>query len=123
MAEHLGEPVDSRVPESLVGFEPVVRALERARVDPAVVNASANSAFHEPCLLQRLDVLRCRGKRHPVGSSELSNGLFPLSEPLEHRSPGAVTERAKDKIESLLFNHKVEYIASLGIVNRSVEYL
>ena len=123
MAQHLGESVDSGIPQSLVGFQPVVCALEWTRVNAAVVNASAHCAFHKSRLLQGLDVLRCCCKGHAIGSRKLSYGLLSFREPLEHRSPRSVTERAKHKIESLMFNHKVEYIQCLMIVNRSVEYV
>ena len=47
MAEQLDESFDPRVPEAFVAAEPAVGALERSRVDAAVVDAPANGAVHE----------------------------------------------------------------------------
>src|SRR5689334_19244220 len=112
MAKQLDEPLDARVPEAFVTAEPVVGASEWPRVDAAVVDTTADGAFHESCPLEGLDVLRCRSKRHLVRRGELADCLLALGEPLEHRAPGVVAKRAEDEIESggRLFNHRVEYM-------------
>jgi hypothetical protein len=123
MAKQLDESLDTRIPEALIAAEPIVGALERPRIDAAVVDASADGAFHEPGPLEGLDVLGCRGEGHPVRCRELANGLFTFGEPLEHRAPGVVAESAEDEVELhlLLFNHTVEHIQMPWIVNRFVE--
>lgn len=123
MAEQLGEPPDTRIPEAFVGAEPVVGALERTRIDAAVVDASTHCAFHEARPLQGLDVLRRRRERHPIRCRELADGQLPFSEPLEHGTPSVIAERPEDEVESrpCLFNHKVEYITRQTIVNRFIE--
>src|SRR5438105_3681334 len=124
MAEQLGEPPDARIPEAFVGAEPVVGALQRPRIDTAVVDASTHGAFHEAGPLQCLDVLRRRSERHPIWCRELADGPLPVAEPLEHGAPSRVAERPEDEVESplSLFNHVVEYISRSAIVNPFVEY-
>lgn len=123
MAEQLDEPFDPRIPEALVAPEPVVGALERLRVDAAVVDAPPNGAFYEPGPLQRLDVLRGRGERHPIRRRELANGVLTFCQPLEHGAPGLVTECAENDVESpsMMFNHEVEDSCARSIVNCPVE--
>src|SRR5438132_7939518 len=123
MAEQLDEPFDPRVPKAFVAAEPVVGALERSRVDAAVVDASADGAFHEPGSFQRLDVLRGRGERHPIWRRELADGVLTLGKSLEHGPPGLVTECAEDEVEpgAIMFNHTVEDSADRSVVNRPVE--
>lgn len=123
MAEQLDEPFDPRIPEALVAAEPVVGALERSRVDAAVVDAPAYGAFHEPGPIQRLDVLRGRGERHPIWRRELANSVLALCKSLEHAAPGLVTECAEDEVEPrvIMFNHTVEDNVGRPIVNRAVE--
>lgn len=112
MPEQLDQPLDARIPEAFVVAEPVVRTLEGPRVDAAVVDASANGAFHKTSPLEGLDVFRHRGERHSVWCGELADGLLALGEPPEHRPPGVVAEGAEDEVESLgMFNHMVEYDA------------
>lgn len=112
MSEQLDEPLDARIPQAFVVPEPVVGALERSRVDAAVVDASAHRPLYKASPLQGLDVLRCRGKRHPVWRRELANGLLASGEPLEHRPPGVVGEGTEDEVEcACTFNHVVEYVA------------
>jgi hypothetical protein len=124
MAEQLGEPLEPRIPEAFVGTKPVVGALERTRIDTAVVDASAHSAFHQAGPLQGLDVLRCCGKGHVVRCRELANGQLPFGEPPEHGTASVIAERPEDEVESRLnlFNHVVEYMSRLPIVNRFIEY-
>jgi len=124
MAQQLDEPLDSRIPEAFVGAKPVVGALERPRVDAAVVDSPTHGAFHESCPLEGLDVLRCRGERHLIRCRELTNGLLAFGEALEHRAASMVAERAEDEVESrllIMFNHMVEHIGERQIVNRFVE--
>ncbi len=122
MAKQLGESLDTRIPEAFVAAEPIVGALERPRIDAAVVNSSTHGAFHEPGPLESLDVLRRGSERHPVGCGELPDRLLAFCEPLEHRTAGAVAECPEDEIESsLLFNHEVEYTSRRLIVNQLVE--
>jgi len=123
MTEQLGEPLEARIPKAFVAAEPIVGALERPRVDPAVVNPSANGAFHEAGPFQGLDVLRGRGQRHPVGCRQLANRLLALGQPLEHGATRVVAERTEDEVEPYLnmFNHVVEYIGQRLIVNPFVE--
>lgn len=110
MSEQLDEPLDARIPEAFVVTEPVVGALERPRVDAAVVDASAHGAFHKASPLEGLYVLRRRSERHPVWCGELADGLLALGQPLEHRPPSGVAEGTEDEVESLCtFNHIVEY--------------
>src|ERR671916_1280994 len=106
MPEQLDEPLDARIPEAFVVTEPVLGALERPRVDAAVVDASTHGALHQASPLEGLDVLRRGGKRHPVWCGELADRLLALREPLEHRPPGVVAEGAEDEVESpCTFNH------------------
>ena len=123
MAEQLDEPFDPRIPEALVATEPVVGVLERSRVDAAVVDASANGAFHEPGPFQRPDMLRGRGERHPIWRRELADSVLTLCESREHGSPGLVTERVEDEVEPrvILFNHTVEHNVARLFVNLTVE--
>ena len=123
MTEQLGEPLEARIPEAFVAAEPVIGALERARIDPAVMDASAYGAFHEAGPLEGLDVLRRRGQRHSVRRGELAYGLLAFGQPLEHGAPGVVAERTEDEVESQLsmFNHMVEYTGHGMIVNPFVE--
>lgn len=110
MTQQLDEPLDARVPESFIAAKPVVGALERPRIDAAVVNAAAHRAFHEARPLEGLDVLRRRGKRHLVRRRELADSLFAFGESAEHRAAGVVAKRAKNEVEAVLimFNHMVE---------------
>ena len=116
MAQQLDEPLDTRVPESFVVTQPLVGALERARVDAAVVDAPAHGTFHESGPLEGLDVLRRRRERHPVWRRQLADGLLAPGEPAEHRAPGMVAQGAEDDIEAclmmclMMFNHMVERI-------------
>lgn len=122
MAQQLGEPLDARIPQAFIAAEPIVGALERPRIDAAVVDAPAYGASHESGLLESLDVLRRGGERHPVRRGERADGLLAFREPLEHCPPRPVGERAKNEIESCwLFNHAVEYMRRRLIVNHVVE--
>src|SRR5262249_20920169 len=122
MAQELGEPLDASIPQAFVAAEPPIGALERPRIDAAIMDPSTHGAFHEPGLLESLDVFRRGGERHAVRRGELADRLLALREALEHRAPGPVAQRAEDEIEScLLFNHAVEYIDPRPIVNHPVE--
>jgi hypothetical protein len=123
VAEQLDEPLDPRIPEAFVAAQPVVGTRERSRVDAAIVDAPAHSAFHEPGSFQRLDVLRGRGERHPIRRRELADGVLTLGKSLEHGPPGLVTERVEDEVEPrvIMFNHTVEDSGDRSIVNRPVE--
>src|SRR5438067_237580 len=125
MAEQLDEPCDARIPEAFVAAEPVVGALERSRVDAAVVDAPAHRAVHEPGPLQRLDVLRGRGERHAIGRRELAHGVLTLGKTPEHRAPGVIAEGAENTVEPrrIMFNHMVEDSARRSFVNRAVEWV
>ena len=123
MAEQLGEPLETRIPEFLIAAEPVVGALERPRVDAAVVNAATDGALHQTRALERLDVLGGGSERHPVWGSQLADRSLPFGEGLEHRPAGVVTERTENHVQLgfRLFNHGVEYMWYPPIVNRMVE--
>lgn len=123
MAEQLDEPFNPRIPEAFVAAKPVVGAGERSRIDAAVMDAPADGAFHEPRSLQRLDVLRGRGERHPIRRGELADGVLALGESFEHGTPSLVTERAEDEVEPGvgMFNHMVEDIGVRRIVNPLVD--
>jgi hypothetical protein len=123
MAEQLDEPFDPRIPQAFVCAKPVVRALERSRVNSAVVDSPADGAFHESCPLEGLDVLRGSGERDPIRRRELADRVLAFGESLEHGTAGPVAEGAEDEVEPrvMLFNHKVEYIRRPPIVNRLVE--
>ena len=122
MAEQLDEPFDSRIPESFISAQPVVRALQWSWVDAAVVDSPANGALHETGSLERLDVLRGRGERNPIRRRELADRVLASGKSFEHSSAGPVTECAEDEVEArVLFNHTVEYICCGRIVNRVVE--
>src|SRR3954462_8580361 len=109
MPEELDEPFDASIPEALVVPQPVIGALERPGIDAAVVNASADGAFHETGFLERLDVLRGCRERHPMRGSQVADGLLALRQGLEHGPPRPVAESAEDDVESfILFNHVVE---------------
>ena len=122
MAEQLDKPFNARIPEAFVAAEPVVGALERLRVDAAVVNAPADRALHEPGPLQRLDVLRGSSERHPIWLRELANGVLTPGKPPEHGAPGLVTECAEDEVKPrvTMFNHMVEHSDDRSIVNDGV---
>src|ERR1700694_5315084 len=123
VAEQLDEPFDPRIPEAFVAAQPVVGARQRSRVDAAIVDAPADGAFHEPGSFERLDVLRCRGERHPIWRRELADGVLTLGKSLEHGPPGLVTECAVDEVEPrvIMFNHAVEDNIARSFVNRLVE--
>jgi hypothetical protein len=122
MSEQFDEPLDARVPEAFVVPEPIVGALERPRVDAAIVDASAHGTFHKTSPLEGLDVLRRCGERHLVRRRELADGLLAFREPLEHGPARVVTEGAEDEVESVrTFNHIIEYSRAPTIVNPSVE--
>ena len=123
MAEQLDEPFDPRVPKAFVAAEPVVGALERSRVDAAVVDAPADGAVHQPGPFQRLDVLRGRRERHPVWRRELADGVLTLGKSLEHGAAGLVSDCAEDAVEPrvIMFNHTVECSLGRSLVNRAVE--
>src|ERR1041385_6790681 len=124
MAQQCGEPLDAGVPEAVVTAEPIVGALERPRIDAAVVDASTHCAFHKAGPLERLDVLRGGRERHAVRCGELGNGLLTSGEPAQHGAPGRVAKGSKDEVESvLLINHVVEYIFGSRFVNPLVECL
>jgi hypothetical protein len=124
MAEQLDESLEPRIPEAFVGTKPVVGALERTRIDTAVVDASAHGAFHQAGPLQGLDVLRRCGKGHVVRCRQLADGQLPFGEPPKHGTPSVVAERTEHEVEARLslFNHVVEYMGRLPIVNWFVEY-
>jgi hypothetical protein len=110
MPQQLDEALDTRVPEALVIPEPMVGALERPRIDAAVMDAPTDGTFHEARALEGLNVLRRRGKGHAVRRGELAHGLLALGESLEHGPPCVVAEGTKDEVESIgTFNHIVEY--------------
>ena len=125
MAEQLGEPFDARVPQLFVAAEPFVGSRERSRVDAAVVDAPSNRAFYQSGTLERRDVLRGGGERHPVGRRQLAHSALSAGKPLQHRAPCPVAERAEDEVETglIMFNHIVEYIPSGFIVNHLVDLL
>ena len=100
MAEHFDEPLDARIPQPFVAAEPSIGALEGPRIDPAIVNAPADGAPHEPGPLEGLDVLGRRGEGHPIRRGKLADGLFAPGEALEHAPAGGVAEGAEDVIEA-----------------------
>lgn len=113
MAQQLGEPLEARIPEAFVTAQPIVRARQGARIDAAVMDASAHSSLNEPGFLEPLDVFGRGGERHAIGRCQLANGLLSLGESLEHRASGPVAERPEDEIEAcVLFNHMVEHISA-----------
>ena len=123
VSEELDEPLDAGVPEAFVAPEPVIGTLELARVDAAVVDASAHRPLHESGPLEGLDVLGRGGQRHPVGCGELADGQLTAGEPFEHRSARVIAEGSEDEVEVVMtLNHVVEYTAPGAIVNRLVEH-
>ncbi len=125
MAEQFAEAIDPRIPQAFVLAEPMVGALQRSWIDAAVVDAPADGALDESGSFQRLDVLRSRSKRHPIGCSELSHGVLARGESREHGTPSVVAQRTEDGIESfvIMLNHEVEYTTPGLFVNQLVEYL
>lgn len=123
MAEQLGEPFDPRIPETFVVAQPLVSALERSRVNAAVMDATADSAFYQPGSLQRLDVLRGCRERHLIRRRKLAHSLLTFGKALEHAPPSLVTECAENEVEARvsMFNHTVEHMLILPIVNPLVE--
>lgn len=122
MAQQFREPLDPCIPEPLIPAEPIVGALERPRIDAAVVDPATHGAFDEPGLLERLDVLRGGRERHAMWCGELGNCLFTSGEPFQHRAPGGVAECPENAVEPVrLFNHTVEYICGNAFVNHLVE--
>jgi len=112
MAKQLGEPLDSRIPESFIAAKPVVGAREGPGVDSAVVNSPAHGALDQAGPLEGLDVLRRRGEGHAVRRRKLAHGLLAFRESLQHPAPGVIGKCAENQIKSCptMFNHMVEYI-------------
>ena len=100
MAEHFHEPLEARIPEPFIAAEPAIGALERPRIDAAIVNAPADGALYESGPLEGLDVLRRRGEGHPVRRGKLADGLLAPGEALEHGPPRRVAEGMEDVVES-----------------------
>src|SRR3954469_12422956 len=93
------ECVEAAGPEAFVESEPGVGAGERPWREAAEMRAAAHLAVDQPCIFQRLDVLRSRRKRDRERFGQLANGSFAIDELAQHAPARRVAESVKDRVE------------------------
>src|SRR6185437_1921280 len=96
LAKEPVQNVEAGGPEALVEGEPLMRGLERARVEAAHVGPPAHLALDQACALEDLDVLRGRGQRHGEGLGELPDRALAGGEFAQHAPSRRVAQRVKD---------------------------
>src|SRR5919112_1718724 len=102
------ERVELLVPVALVEPQPLVRAGQRARIEPAEVPPTHHGAPDETCSLEDLQVLGGRGQRHLQRLGQLADGQLPIGQPAEHVPSRVVRERVEHRVQlPQSFNHMV----------------
>src|SRR5262249_18779193 len=95
------EPVETLLPETAVFFEPVVRFLERARIDAAGPHLGVAAARDQACTLEHFEMLGNGGKAHLERFGELEHRAFPECELRQNCAPCWIGECSESRAEAV----------------------
>src|SRR5215472_4652405 len=95
------QPVEALFPEAAVIFQPVSRALERARSQPAWPPLRRAAAGDQAGVLQHLEVLGDAGKAHVERLREFGDRGLAAGQPRQDRPTCRVRKRSEGTAEAI----------------------
>src|SRR5581483_196715 len=94
--------LESVLPEMAVMPEPVLDGFQGSGVERAPVHAAVNFTRHQSRVFENSDVSGYGGQRHGKRLCQLGDHGRTLYQAGDQRTPGAIAERMKQRIEPIL---------------------
>src|SRR5438477_13168686 len=95
------ETVETLLPKNAVALHPLRGLAQTVRLEPGRSQLGVASARDQPGILEHLEVLRERRKRHVEWLRELRDRRFPRRETGKDRAPRRIGDRGERRAETV----------------------